>query len=62
MKNYTLKSQNRVHSIVENATGLTVYKTKVKGVARSMYHSLNCGSGFNGFTPTFFTQTEKASQ
>ena len=41
--------------VVESGTDLTLFKSNNKDEARKVARSLNLGSGFNGFTPTFFT-------
>jgi hypothetical protein len=45
-----------LHAIIEKATELTVASYGSLIDARQICRSLNLGSGFNGFTPTFFCQ------
>lgn len=56
---YSVKSNNEDFDVVEKDTGLVVYRTESSRTARSMCRSLNLGSGFNGFTPIFFAETNK---
>ena len=56
---YRVENNNNKYDIVEKDTELVVYTLTDSKDARSMCRSLNLGSGFNGFTPTFFTETYK---
>ena len=53
------------YQVTESGTDLLMFKSNNKEEARQMARSLNLGSGFNGFTPTFFTyeygQTKKVT-
>lgn len=47
---------NRVlYKIVEKNTELEIYETVSYDKTRNMCRSLNLGSGFHGWTPSFFT-------
>lgn len=56
---YRVEQNKKDFDVVEKDTELVVYTTESSKVARSMCRSLNLGSGFNGFTPTFFAETNK---
>lgn len=51
---YYIRELESIYQIVEKDSELIVQETKDKAFARSRCRSLNLGSGFNGFTPTFF--------
>lgn len=46
-------------NILEKATDTIVQVCNSEEEARSLCRSLNLGSGFNGYTPNFFTQSFK---
>jgi hypothetical protein len=52
---YNVKQKSGTFEIIERDTNLVVASKNTNEEARSMARSLNLGSGFNGFTPTFFT-------
>jgi hypothetical protein len=61
---YRVVEDDKLNKIVEKETDLVVAKIPSSRQARKLCRSLNLGSGFNGFTPMFFTleykQTKKA--
>jgi hypothetical protein len=54
---YTTRNNKDAFEIVEKGSELVVAVRKDKAEATKMTRSLNLGSGFDGFTPTFFTLT-----
>ena len=50
-----VKESNTRWHVLEVPTNQNVYTVKTEKDARDMVRSLNLGSGFNGFTPTFMT-------
>lgn len=52
---YNVKQKSGIFEIVERGTDLVVATRTNNEEARKLARSLNLGSGFNGFTPTFFT-------
>ena len=52
---YTVKEKSGSFEIVERATELVVVSRNNIVEATRLAKSLNRGSGFNGYTPTFFT-------
>lgn len=52
---YTMRNNKDLFEIVEKGSELVVAIRKTKEEATKMTRSLNLGSGFDGFTPTFFT-------
>jgi hypothetical protein len=52
---YNVKQKSGIFEIVERGTDLVVASRTTNEEARKLARSLNLGSGFNGFTPTFFT-------
>lgn len=59
---YSVKKRNGVSSILEKDTDQTVYVCGCENKARDFCRSLNLGSGFNGFTPSFFIQEFKQKE
>ena len=61
---YRVVEDEKTNNIVEKETELVIAKIRSSREARKMCRSLNLGSGFNGYTPVFFTleykQTKKA--
>ena len=61
---YRVEKEKGQYQIIEKDTELVVMELKAHEEARVLCRSLNLGSGFDGFTPTFFTlsfkQTKKA--
>jgi hypothetical protein len=53
---YRVEHQNNVYHIIEKATEQTVASYQSSREARRVCRSLNLGSGFSGFTPTFFCE------
>jgi uncharacterized FlaG/YvyC family protein len=58
---YKIAREGNDYKIVESETGQVVRRTPSRKDAKMMCRSLNMGSGFDGFTPDFFTQTYKKS-
>lgn len=56
---YTIKETESKMHVLEEETGQVIYTTSNKKSARMLCRSLNLGSGFDGLTPGFFTQTYK---
>jgi len=52
---YNVKEKDGIFEIIERGSDLVVATRKSNDEARKLARSLNLGSGFNGFTPTFFT-------
>ena len=52
---YTMRNTKDLFEIVERGSELVVATRKTKEDATKLTRSLNLGSGFDGFTPTFFT-------
>jgi len=48
-------------NIIEKDTELVVHTLNNETEARKLCRSLNLGSGFNGFTPPFFTKRTEIS-
>lgn len=53
---YLVKKVNRKFHIIENSTGLNLFVTSNEGDAQRMLYLLNDGSGFDGYTPSFFVK------
>jgi len=51
--------KDKTYQVVEKDTDLVVFEANSERTARSMCRSLNLGSGFAGFTPTFFALPQK---
>lgn len=56
MNNYIVEEDDTVFSVVEKTTETVVYQAKKLEQAKQMCSRLNSGTGFQGFTPTFFTR------
>jgi hypothetical protein len=56
-----VQEKNKFH-VVEKDTGLTIAEKNSEKGARDVCRALNLGSGFDGFTPTFFTETFKQKE
>lgn len=54
--NYIVEEDDTVFSVVEKTTDTVVYQAKRLEQAKQMCVKLNSGTGFQGFTPTFFTK------
>lgn len=52
---YRVVQDNKGYRIVEKDSELTVMEKSDEKSARELCRSLNLGSGFDGFTPPFFT-------
>jgi hypothetical protein len=52
---YTVKEKSGSFEIIERATELVVVSRNNMTEATHLAKSLNRGSGFNGYTPAFFT-------
>lgn len=54
MKGYKVKKERGWFAVVEQDTGIEVYTSKDESKCRKLCLDLNLGSGFKGFTPSFF--------
>lgn len=54
---YSVRKRKESYFIYEKETNQMIYKSENESVARRYCRALNLGSGFNGYTPCFFTQT-----
>ena len=54
--NYIVEEDDTVFSVVEQTTDTVVYQAKKREQAKQICSKLNNGSGFQGFTPSFFTK------
>ena len=52
---YSVKQGKTGYNIVEKDTEIVIELERPESEARSMCRKMNLGSGFNGWTPTFFT-------
>jgi hypothetical protein len=52
---YHVEEKDGASLIIEQGTDQTVFVCGCADSARSLCRSMNLGSGFNGFTPHFFT-------
>lgn len=52
---YRVNEKKNLFEIIEKGSELVVATRKQKDAATKLCRSLNLGSGFDGFTPTFFT-------
>jgi hypothetical protein len=52
---YRMNEKNGLFEIIEKGSELVVAVRKGKDEATNLTRSLNLGSGFDGFTPPFFT-------
>jgi hypothetical protein len=52
---YRVNENNNSFEIVEKGSELIVARRNDKDAATKLCRSLNLGSGFDGFTPPFFT-------
>lgn len=52
---YRVNEQKNLFEIIEKGSELVVATRKDKNEAVKLCRSLNLGSGFDGFTPPFFT-------
>jgi hypothetical protein len=53
---YLVKKVSKEFHVLENSTGLNLYITKSAKDANRMMSLLNAGSGFDGYTPSFFVR------
>lgn len=51
---YTVKKENGTYDILEKNTDVLIELKCSEDRARQLCRKLNLGSGFNGWTPTFF--------
>ena len=51
---YTVRKRKIGFCVIEKDTDITLAKFDNQDEARQLVRSLNLGSGFNGFTPSFF--------
>lgn len=54
MSNYSIKTKNKEHTIIEKSTGHSVFKSTNKRNAHKKLAFYNMGGGFDGWTPSFF--------
>lgn len=59
---YRVQQNEKEYNIIEKDTNLIVYTEQKENSARELCRSLNLGSGFNGYTPLFFTQSFKQKE
>lgn len=59
---YRVESKDGHYQIVEKDNELVVMQLDTYKEARALCRSLNLGSGFDGFTPLFFTQSFKQTK
>jgi hypothetical protein len=52
---YSVKRGESGYNILEKGTSLTIELERPEKEARDLCRKMNLGSGFNGWTPTFFT-------
>jgi len=52
--NYKMKVDNGVHQVLETSTEQIIKTFDNKDSCRKFMRRLNLGSGFDGFTPSFF--------
>jgi hypothetical protein len=52
---YSVKKQEDGYDILEKDTGTLIHLSCDETKARDICRKMNLGSGFNGWTPTFFT-------
>lgn len=55
MMGYKMNEKDGLFEIVEKGSELVIAVKRGKDEATKLTRSLNLGSGFDGFTPTFFT-------
>ena len=53
---YSVKHGKSGYNIVERDTEIVIELEHTESEARSMCRKMNLGSGFNGWTPPFFTK------
>lgn len=53
---YVVKTENKKPVILEKDTGLHIYFGGTRREINALVRKLNLGSGFQGFTPTFFAR------
>ena len=58
---YSVKRGKSGYNIVEKDTDLTIELERTEKEARYLCRKMNLGSGFNGWTPTFFTSKTNAN-
>ena len=59
---YIVRKKVDAYTIIETDTNLEVKKCLEQDEARRLARSLNLGSGFQGWTPTFFTNEFKQKE
>jgi len=59
---YRVQQTDNSYNIIEKDTELNIFQTHRERDARELCRSLNLGSGFNGYTPFFFTQGFKQKE
>lgn len=57
---YTTQEENGKFNILEKNTGVLIVLETENHNARDLCRKLNLGSGFNGWTPHFFTNKPNA--
>ena len=53
---YVVKTENKKPFILEKDTGLHIYFCGTRREINALVRKLNLGSGFQGYTPTFFAR------
>jgi hypothetical protein len=53
---YSVKQGESGYNIVEKDTDAIIVLERTEKDARALCRKMNLGSGFNGWTPTFFTK------
>ena len=59
---YRVRKYKNSFKVIEKDTDLVLIKTSSEKEARDMCRALNLGSGFQGFTPTFFVNQFKQKE
>jgi hypothetical protein len=59
---YRVEKENGVFLVIEKDTDQIVFDCGCENEARDYCRVLNLGSGFNGYTPSFFLQNFKQKE
>lgn len=59
---YRVEKEKDQYRVIEKDTDLIIQLISNEEEARELCRSLNLGSGFNGFTPTFFSKGSKQKE
>lgn len=57
---YSVKQGENGYNILEKDTDIVIELSRTEKEARDFCRKMNLGSGFNGWTPTFFTKKMNA--